>query len=111
MLQARSSLKNLLFVGTYHSDKVDDDHQISNIMKVTSENDASMSTVELGNLSSESANIMISDTLRQSQMSTVTLSAFVVSETSGNPFFIREFLRFLLQKHLLIYCNDDECWN
>lgn len=110
ILRTKSSFKNLVFIGTYHSDKVNDDHPLSNVMKAISENNLSVSTIELYNLSSESVNNMISDTLRQSQMSTVPLSALIVTKTSGHPFSIREFLRSLLQKRLLFFCNDDKCW-
>ena len=76
-------LKNVLFIGTYHPDKVDKNHPFTNTIEVMRQNKVSLKHIELGNLSNDQVNNLVADTVRRSHIETIPLTAFVTGHTEG----------------------------
>ena len=81
-------VKNLLIVGSYRKDEVDDENPIAFFLKVLQERNLHVTNIELNDLDPESTNDLISDTLCVSPFETYAVTAMVYQKTKGNPFFV-----------------------
>jgi hypothetical protein len=100
----------LLFVGTYRSNEVQDDHEIFSLAKRLKSFGVPTNMLSLEGLNPSDLNTMVSDALCIFPRITEPLSDIIHQKTKGNPFFVLEFMRSLVDRGLLRYSNNTRRW-
>jgi len=103
-------VKNLLIVGSYRKDEVDDEHSMAFFLKVLQEKKLHVTNIELNDLDHESINDLISDTLCVSPFETYAVTAMVHQRTNGNPFFVNCILKYYFENKIIFYSKDESTW-
>ena len=100
----------IFFVGTYRDNEVGANHPISNLMKKLENSNVPTSKVALDGLQREDLNTLISDALCLYPRICYSLTDIVIQKTSGNPFFMLEFLKSLNDRRLIQYNAYQKRW-
>ena len=100
----------VLFVGTYRSNEVADDHEIYILARRLRTFGVHMTMLSLEGLNPNVLNTMISDALCVFPRISERLSDIVFQKTKGNPFFVLAFLRSLAERGLLEYSSITRTW-
>ena len=80
-------LKNMILVGTYRKNEASDDHPVLRLRKIIKNSEScDVASIELNNLSYESLNELVSDTLKTPPTKSYLLSVLIHKDTEGNPF-------------------------
>ncbi|MDK3159782.1 hypothetical protein QPK87_24950 [Kamptonema cortianum] len=74
------------------------------------EQGAIVNTLTLTPLQLEEIAQLLADALHQDREGVKPLAELVFKKTSGNPFFINEFLKTIYQEQLLVFDRDRQCW-
>jgi predicted ATPase len=88
-------LTNFLFIGSFRKDEIDDDHTLYHLFSSIDEQGFKRIDIELGQLSPENIDQLLSETLHTKREETKSLAEMVNSRTAGNPFFVNEFVKSL----------------
>ena len=110
MLITDSEIRSFLILCCYRSDDVMDDHPLKTHMTSIREAGVSVSTLLLQNIDRSSVNELLSDTLRLSPRITRSLANVIHSKTSGNPLFVTQFIRSLVDEKLLSWSANYRRW-
>ena len=95
---------HLLIVGSYRDNEVEKTHPLKlRLRNIEQTNLVDIVSMKLGNLDEDVVNAFISDTLNMDIAQTEPLAATVHSKTHGNIFFVRAFLRALVDDELLAF--------
>jgi predicted ATPase len=97
-------------VGSYRNNDTGNGLLISDFLGMLSRLNCSLTTIHLDGIPENSVNLMISDALGIVPRLCVSLSSVVYRKTGGNPFFVREFLRTLVDKGLVTYSLRQRRW-
>jgi hypothetical protein len=100
----------LFFVGSYRSDEVAEDHGIFRLIDSLRISSVPTSTLLLEGLNRADLNTMISDALCMFPRMCESLSNIVHTKTKGNPLFVLEFLRSLVDGKLINYSLRKRRW-
>ncbi|MFB2916918.1 AAA family ATPase [Aerosakkonema funiforme] len=100
----------LMCIGAYRDREVDLNHPLIKMRDRLQEQGAIVNTIILTPLQLEQIVQLIADALHQELESIKPLAELVTQKTSGNPFFINEFLKSLYQENLLIFDRVQKCW-
>ena len=100
----------LFFVGTYRSNEVTNDHFIFHCVKRLKVFGVHTTMLSLEGLQPNDLNTMISDALCVFPRISEPLSDIVFQKTKGNPFFVIEFMRLLVDRGLLEYSVNTRSW-
>ncbi len=100
----------LFFVGSYRSDEVAEDHGIFRLIDSLRISSVPTSTLLLEGLNRADLNTMISDALCVFPRMCESLSNIVHTKTKGNPLFVLEFLRSLVDGKLINYSLRKRRW-
>ena len=100
----------IFFVGTYRSNEVPDDHEIFGLSKRLKSFGVPTTMLSLEGLNPSSLNTMVSDALCIFPRITEPLSDIIYQKTKGNPFFVLEFMRSLVDRGLLDYNTNTYRW-
>ncbi|KAL3809613.1 hypothetical protein ACHAXA_011792 [Cyclostephanos tholiformis] len=101
---------SLLLICAYRSNEIAEDHEIFCIAKRLKSSGVPMNMVKLEGLNPKDLNTMISDALCMLPRISEPLSDIVFQKTKGNPFFVLEFLRSLVDRGLLKHSNSTRTW-
>jgi len=101
---------SFFFVGSYRSNEVAEDHGIFRLINNLRSFGVPTSTVVLEGLNPADLNTMISDALCIFPRMCESLSNIVHTKTKGNPLFVLEFLRSLVDGKLLNYSLRKRRW-
>ncbi|MBD2691091.1 hybrid sensor histidine kinase/response regulator [Anabaena catenula] len=104
------SHQSLLIIGAYRDNEVDITHSLKLALDSIQQSGATISTIELQNLSIANVNSLIADALLTEPQYTHSLSELVYSKTQGNAFFTNEFLKSLYTEGLLIFEHQKQQW-
>jgi predicted ATPase/class 3 adenylate cyclase/GAF domain-containing protein len=110
VLMSDPDLVGLLMVGAYRDNEVHVGHPLLSSLAVLGRAQAPCKHIVLTALERESVTPLIADTFRISLAEAAPLAALVTSKTQGNPFFVRQFLRTLVEKKLLAFNPEAACW-
>ena len=99
-----------LFVGSYRSNEVKEDHTIFRICNDLRAKDVPVTTLTLEGLGPAHLNSMISDALGTFPRVCEPLSDILFQKTKGNPFFVLEFMQMLEEERLLEYNTEERRW-
>ncbi|MDI1433651.1 ATP-binding protein [Polyangium sorediatum] len=96
------SIRNTLLIGAYRDQEVGPEHPVTEAKVALRQRGARLEEIDLPPLGPEHLEAMIADALATTAGPEIqALAAEVHRRTRGNPFFAREFLRFLVQEGFL----------
>jgi len=102
---------NVFIVGTFRLNEIDNSKGLGMCLKQVQDCcNVSVTEMAVQDLSSSDVNLMISEALCYSQRLTRSLADIVHQKTTGNPFFVKEFLTDLTVENLLIYSFSQRTW-
>mmetsp|Transcript_30232 Transcript_30232/g.88410 ORF Transcript_30232/g.88410 Transcript_30232/m.88410 type:complete len:1730 (+) Transcript_30232:75-5264(+) len=110
MLITDPGIKSFLILGCYRSDEVMDDHPLIPKMASIQGAGIAVTTLHLQNIERSSVNELLSDTLRLPPRITRPLANVIHSKTSGNPLFVTQFIRSLVDEKFLSWSAEQRRW-
>ncbi len=103
-------LHHLLVVGTYRSDDVDSDHPLSQLENRLQSRGQQVETISLEELNRRAVCSLVADSLNSDEEQVEPLGRLVYTKTSGNPYFVGQFLEKLYRDQLLWFDADANQW-
>lgn len=97
------SIPNLLFIGSYRSHQVGNDHPFTTIIDRIKTEKQVIETMELSELAKKDVGGFISDTLNLPVKEVSTLVEVIFNKTLGNIFFVMQALEQLVRRNILYY--------
>jgi predicted ATPase len=110
LLLTDRQIHHLLVLGAYRSNEVNHSHPLTLALEGLQQEGISPQTVTLGPLAAIHVGQLLSDTLHQPVEEITDLIALVMQKTTGNPFFINQFLKTLHSQNLLSFDGESGCW-
>jgi predicted ATPase/signal transduction histidine kinase/tRNA A-37 threonylcarbamoyl transferase component Bud32 len=92
----------LFLIGAYRDNEVDPRHPLVMTLEALRSKAAIINDITLTPLAIENVNELITETLHSTAQTVQPLAELVMRKTSGNPFFINQFLQTLYQENLLV---------
>ncbi|WP_013334723.1 AAA family ATPase [Gloeothece verrucosa] len=100
----------LLVIGAYRDNEVNLNHPLILTVERLRKKGAIINQIILTPLKFESLTQLIADTLHHERETVKPLAERVNSKTSGNPFFVNEFLKTIYQEKLLVFEQKQKIW-
>ena len=110
LLMSESETGYLLVIGAYRDNEVFAAHPLLLTLDAVVKAGATVNTITLEPLSSESLNNLVSDTLNCTPNLARPLTDLVAQKTQGNPFFATQFLKALHQDGLIEFDREAGHW-
>ncbi|MEG4999513.1 trifunctional serine/threonine-protein kinase/ATP-binding protein/sensor histidine kinase [Microcoleus sp. B4-D4] len=110
LLMSESESGYLLVIGAYRDNEVSPAHPLMLTLDAVVKAGATVNTITLEPLSSESLNHLVADTLNCTPDIARLLTDLVVQKTQGNPFFATQFLKALHQDGLIEFDLSAGYW-
>ena len=95
---------------SYSYDDVDSNHLITKFVKNVNGKLSSRQHVEIGDLSRENVNELVSNAFYLTPIDAHPLTSLIMKKTKGNALFVVLYIRLLCKENLLHYCNDSKKW-
>ncbi|MUG95683.1 AAA family ATPase [Scytonema sp. UIC 10036] len=111
LMMTDNYLGYLLLLGAYRDNEVSANHPTMLMIEQLKEQGAIVNTIILNPLKLEEITQMVADTLHSDREIVRPLAELVYRKTSGNPFFINEFLKTIYQESLLTFERQQKCWH
>ncbi len=108
LLAQESESLVMLIVGAYRDNEVDGQHPLMLLLQDLTRKSITVFDLKVKPLPYEEVHMMVEDTLHQSNMDEV--SSLIYEKTKGNAFFTIQFIRLLLDQHLLTYNELEKSW-
>ena len=105
-----SKIEYLLLLGAYRDNEVNANHPAMLWVERLQEQDTIINSIILKPLELEEIAQLLADALYSDRETVQDLAELVLQKTSGNPFFINEFLRTIYQENLLTLDRNRRCW-
>lgn len=102
--------KHILCICAYRDNEVSASHPFIITVGEIKEEGAQVRNISIGNLSRENVNELIADAVNSTRDKTEALTQLVYQKTSGNAFFVNQFLKSLYQEKLLWFNFDALQW-
>ncbi|MBW4614757.1 MAG: AAA family ATPase [Desmonostoc vinosum HA7617-LM4] len=93
----------LFLIGAYRDNEVDCRHALVMALNSLRSQAAIINDITLAPLAIEHVNELITETLHSDAINIQSLAKLIIHKTSGNPFFVNQFLKTLYQENLLIF--------
>ncbi|HET6609713.1 MAG TPA: AAA family ATPase [Rhodopila sp.] len=106
-----SGLQHLMLIGAYRDNEVDATHPLRRQLDNIRNTGARIEEITLAPLAREHIATLIADTLHSGAERAAPLAQLVHAKTSGNPFFVIQFLQALAEEGLLTFDYDAACWS
>jgi PAS domain S-box-containing protein len=110
-LLTRSDLQHLMLIGAYRDNEVDAAHPLAHKIEAMKNARGKIEAITLAPLTPEHLGDLIADALRRESERAAPLAQLVHQKTSGNPFFVIQFLYALAEERLLRFDHDAACWS
>jgi len=110
VIMSERDLGYLMCIGAYRDREVDLNHPLIKMRDRLAEQGAIVNTIILTPLQVKEIAQLISDGLHQERENVKPLAELVYQKTSGNPFFINEFLKTIYQENILCFDRAGKCW-
>lgn len=104
------NLHYLYLIGAYRDHEVYPTHPLQLFLKKIGDRHVPVNEIYLSPLNLDCISQLIAETLHQEVTIIKPLAKLVLSKTSGNPFFINEFLKTLVQEKAIFFNCDRLCW-
>ncbi|NET59385.1 MAG: AAA family ATPase, partial [Symploca sp. SIO2E6] len=105
-----SQIEYLLVIGAYRDNEVSPTHPLIATFNRFQEEGAMLNWLTLAPLAPDQITQWIADTFYSQPKLVEPLAELIHRKTSGNPFFINEFLKTLYQENLLTFEQQERCW-
>ena len=102
--------QSFFLIGAYRDNEVNSTHPLALTLENLRKQGAVLEKITLTPLALGPLNQLIAETLHQAPDTVQSLANLVLDKTEGNPFFVREFLRFLYSEKLLNFDAINQCW-
>ena len=109
-LMHNAKCQNLLLIGAYRDNEVDESHPLLITIEAIKAQPVSLERIPLNNLRQNEVNALIAETLHLPAQSSQPLSDLVYAKTQGNAFFTREFLKSLYHNGFLSFEHQSRTW-
>ncbi len=103
--------RHLLVLGAYRDREIPPYHPLIATIATLRGEGVRIDEIHLSDLDVQHVTALLSDTLHLDPAELSELGREVHRRTRGNPFFVREYLRFLHQEGLISYARDSERWH
>ena len=103
-------VRNLLLVGAFRDDEVDDAHPLRKFLKELHSADATVTELSLGPLDTQDTSRLVAGALRTDVAEVQELAGKVHAESGGNPLFATQYLTALIDEGLLWSAAGSKQW-
>ena len=110
LLVTASEINNLLVIGAYRDNEVNEVHPLMLMIKEIDKNEIIVNEIILSPLSLSDINLFVADTLNCSELRTQDLATLLKTKTNENPFFMKEFLKSLYEEKLIKLDTNKKNW-
>ena len=110
LMMTDSQIESLLLLGAYRDNEVDANHPTIVAIEKLKDRKAIINQIILNPLQSDDIAQLLVETLHCSRENVMSLMELILQKTSGNPFFVNEFLQTIYQEKLLAYNREYQCW-
>jgi predicted ATPase/signal transduction histidine kinase/DNA-binding response OmpR family regulator/tRNA A-37 threonylcarbamoyl transferase component Bud32 len=93
----------LFFIGAYRDNEVNPSHPLTITLDSLRSKAVIINNITLAPLALDHISKLIADTLHSNTIAVKPLAELVIRKTSGNPFFVNQFLKTLYQENLLTF--------
>jgi len=111
VLLGDSHMQHFLFIGASRNRNEQSSYAAPWLMMERLPARLTAETIRLSPLPSDAAQQLIADALKMETTQVEGLSALVLDKTSGNPFFVKQFLSALHEQSLVSFSYDEKRWN
>jgi PAS domain S-box-containing protein len=101
---------HLLVIGAYRDNEIDGAHPLSMALEEIRRGPTEVLSVTIGGLPDDDVCQFVADTVRKTPSEVRDLARRASEKTSGNPFFLAEFLRALHEERLLVFSPETRSW-
>lgn len=102
---------SVFLVGSYRNNEIEcPNHPLTMLVDKLKEYQVQPTEVHLGGLEAADLNALVSDALGLFPRMTQSLSDIIQRKTEGNPFYVLEFLKSLVERNLLHYSLRERRW-
>lgn len=103
-----TELNHFFFIGAYRNNEVDATHPAVLTFEDISKNGVLVTPIDMGDLSIEDVNLMMSETFSCPTIEIEKLTQLVYEKTSGNPFFVNQFIRSMYEQGFISYAYAED---
>ncbi len=112
MFMTEKQADSLLVVGAYRDGEITSSHPVNQLLRNIEDANIPIDRVLLRGLSKEDIHHLLADSFKVPSLECAHLADLVFEKTSGNPFFVSQFLRTLNEKGLLRFsANEGWTWS
>ena len=109
-LLVHDDVHHLLLIGAYRENEVDSSHPLLRKLESVRSANVPVQDIRLAALDPKCVRDLITEALRTNSGRADPLAQLVHTKTAGNPFFVIQFLRVLVDEGLLTFAPGDACW-
>jgi len=109
-LVADKSLTGLMLIGIYRDNEVNDDHPVTNLIHNIGKTERKPTHIKIHKMDHESINQFLSDALSVPAFETYALTAYMYEKSNGNPFYMKQLLKYLYEQGKIFFCNNESRW-
>lgn len=110
-LATRPESRNLLLVGAYRDNEVEQSHPLAARLELIREENGTLREVPLREIAPQDVRELVADLLTAEQSTVEDLSRTVAEKAGGNPFHILQFMGALVDDGLLVRASDSRGWS
>jgi PAS domain S-box-containing protein len=110
-LLTQADVHHLMLIGAYRDNEVDSSHPLMRKLEAVRSAGATVHEIRLAALDQEYVTRFVVDALHTEPKRAAPLAQLVHEKTAGNPFFVIQFLRVLVEENLLVFAHDTAQWS
>jgi PAS domain S-box-containing protein len=103
-------VSNLLVIGAYRDNEIDVLHPLTKSIDKLRKEKANVERVTLFELPENTVNELIADTLHRKNGDTIEITHLIYTKTGGNPFFLLQTIKALVDKGMILFDPVSRCW-
>lgn len=100
------SINNLMFILSFRDNEVTEHHPLTAVLSSLQHQGVNIDVMPLAPLSQHAVVSMLMDLLKAEKQPSRVLAELLVQKTAGNPFFLKEFIKTLVDQNLLTKKSD-----
>ncbi len=109
-LIAGSDVSNILVIGAYRDNEVDALHPLMKSFEALRKENANVQRFTLQDLMEKNVNELVADILRRKYDETAPITHLIYSKTGGNPFFLLQTIKTLVDNQLISFDTIRRTW-
>ncbi len=109
-LMTDDQIKGVMLILSYRDNEMDAVHPVRHLLNQLQQAGVQPQQLQLDSLDLAAVTALLADTLQQPAVQVSDFATLLISKTSGNPFFVRQFL-LTLQQEQLLRCDVNGNWH